>query len=186
MTRPRSRQVGVTWGHHSRCPRGHCPPEDEQRLQEGAGDQGPDSPHDGRPLSTGRLPVETVPLRSGQPGCGPGSTFQRGPGGPMALQRWGPWGPTTLQRWGSWGPTTLQRQRTWGPATLQRWGSWGPATLQRQGSWGPATLQRHGSWGPGVPVCTGVRTVCPAPCFQLPRGPLLCWCGRVRGEWIFF
>lgn len=81
----------------------------------------------------------------------------------MALQRWGPWGP--------------------GVPRFQRWRSWGSHDPPEAGILGSRDPPE--ALGPGVPVCTGVRTVCPAPCFQLPQGPSLCWCGRVKGEMDF-
>lgn len=85
----------------------------------------------------------------------------------MALQRWGPRG--------LWGPATLQRRRSWGPTTLQRQGSWALRPSRGVGPGVPRLSRGVGPGGPGVPVCTGVRMVCLAPCFQLPQGPLLCW-----------
>lgn len=125
MTRPLSRQVGVTWGHHVapevtvllRMSRGFKKETGVQTVPTTNAPQHRQTPHgDCNPERPAAWPwVGGQPSRGG----GPGVLGSWGPGGPMALQRQGSWCPVTLQGGGPGvlGSLSAQLSRLW-PSSL--------------------------------------------------------------------
>ena len=97
--------------------------------------------------------------------------------------RQAPRGDCNPERRAAWPWVRGQPSRGGGPGVLGCWGLHGTPETRVLVSRDPPEAGVLGSWGPCLHSCQDCG---PAPCLQSPQGPLLCWYGLVRGEWIFF